>query len=106
MKMLQGGLGLDPTLQHPVRHLSAIEVAAKAGQRETTEALFNYSYKDRDVPVNHLLKLMVRAIENDWVVLVEVVLDAGMLPVDAVVKPANRQTMLMFAAKKGKVSEW
>ena len=57
-----------------------------------------------EVPMNQLLRRMVKAIDRDWPVLVEVMLDAQVLGVDAIIKPSRRQTIIMHAAKRGRVS--
>ena len=53
--------------------------------------------------VSQLLRWMIRAIDSYWTALVDVILDAKLLPPDAIVKRAQRQTILIHAAKRGRV---
>jgi len=98
--------GYDYLYIHPQRHLTAIELAAERGHVGATRLLFGWCMRDSrtSISTGQLLKWVVKAVDHDWPILVDVVLDDGLLPIDAIVKPVGQQTILMHAAKKGRVS--
>jgi len=95
---------LDTLQPHPKTGLSVTELAAENEHWEATRVLFSYGVQGREVLATELFRLMDRAIRNDWVMMVDVILDAGVMCADAVIYPSQRHTLLMYAAQKGKVS--
>jgi len=103
----EGGVKVDPSLINPrYGHLSALELAAQAGHVKATELLFDFIIKSKP-PVDEakLIRWMMTAIDFGWLALIDAILDSKLLHVDTIIRPDYGFTILMHAAKKGRVSK-